>query len=247
MLAPARVLVERTMPASHPTIPPQAASLLARAAGLLRAGRPAEAVAPPAAGRVPGAPGNAAILHDLGLACLECGRPHDAVRRCKPRSRLTRASPMRICALGIALEATGAVDAALMSYRRASVVRPSLADAHYRAGALLDDLGQAAPAVEAFRGPPRPRRKPRWGAWRRRARRWRVSARPMPRKPCGRRWRWTPAIQLRWSFWATSWPMPGISTKRAVCCSKQSRARRCAPGPITMSRAAARWGPAMRL
>ena len=132
------------------TIPPRAAALLARAAALLRDGRPGDAVAPLREAAA-WAPGNAAILHDLGLACLECGRIGDAVAALQGA---VEADPFFADAhlrLGIALEAAGAVDAALMSYRRAFVVQPKLADAHFRLGALLDSLGHAAAAIEAFK------------------------------------------------------------------------------------------------
>jgi Flp pilus assembly protein TadD len=56
----------------------QVAPLLAQATQFLKAGRPADAVAPLRAAAL-WLPGNAAILHDLGLACLECGRIGEAV------------------------------------------------------------------------------------------------------------------------------------------------------------------------
>ena len=133
-----------------PSPPPHVSPLLARAAQALQAGRPGDAVPPlREAARI--APGNAAILHDLGLACLECGLLGEAVSTLQ---RAVAADPRYADAhlrLGIALEAAGGFDSALAAYRRATELLPSLADARYRAGDLLDSLGHTAPAIEAFR------------------------------------------------------------------------------------------------
>ena len=135
---------------SSPVGSPQVAGLLARAAQSLRAGRPADAVWPlrEAARRQPG---DAAILHDLGLACLQCGQLGDAVAALQGA---TAADPRFADAhlrLGIAWEAAGSVDAALAAYRAATAVLPSLADARYRAGGLLETLGRTSEAADAFR------------------------------------------------------------------------------------------------
>jgi tetratricopeptide (TPR) repeat protein len=124
--------------------------LLAQAAQWLRAGRPAEAI-PLLREAARRDPGNADILHDLGLACLECGligEAIDALRRAIAKRPNYADAHLR---LGIALDAAGAVQAALAAYRAASDLLPSLADAHYRAADLLDSLGQTAPAIQAFR------------------------------------------------------------------------------------------------
>ena len=63
---------------SNAAVPNHVASLLALATKLLRAGRPAEAIAPLRdAGLLE--PFNPIIQHDLGLACLEVGRVPDAI------------------------------------------------------------------------------------------------------------------------------------------------------------------------
>jgi tetratricopeptide (TPR) repeat protein len=118
---------------------------LALAAALLRAGRPADAIAP--LREAPRAqPNDANILHDLGLACLEAGQIADAITALQAaiaaRPRLADAH----LRLGIALEAAGALDPALTAYRRAAT-----ADAQYRAGDLLDSLGRTADAIAAWR------------------------------------------------------------------------------------------------
>jgi len=133
-----------------PNAPPHVSPLLARAAQALKAGRPGDAV-PPLREAARALPGNAAILHDLGLACLECGLLGEAVATLQ---RAVAADPRYADAhlrLGIALEAAGGFDAALAAYRRASELLPSLADARYRAGDLLDSLGHTAEAIDAFR------------------------------------------------------------------------------------------------
>lgn len=54
------------------------APLLGLATRLLRAGKPAEAIAP-LRQAAEGQPANATILHDLGLACLQAGLLAEAV------------------------------------------------------------------------------------------------------------------------------------------------------------------------
>jgi tetratricopeptide (TPR) repeat protein len=133
-----------------PPYPPQVTRKLADAAQLLRARRPADAIAPlrDAAASMPG---DAAILHDLGVACLECGLHAEAVTALQ---RAIAADPRYADAhlrLGIAWEASGALTAALAAYQRAARLLPSLADAAYRAGDLLDSLGQSTGAASAYR------------------------------------------------------------------------------------------------
>jgi len=136
-------------PAS-PAKVPQAAPLLAIAAQFLRAGRPGEAIGPlrEAARRWPG---NDAILHDLGLACLESGQIGEAIAALRGSVAANPRFADAHLRLGIALEVSGAPDAALASYQRAAEVLPSLADARYRAGNLLDSLGRTREAIVAFR------------------------------------------------------------------------------------------------
>jgi tetratricopeptide (TPR) repeat protein len=123
---------------------------LAQAARALRAGRPADAI-PWLRNAALLRPGNANILHDLGLACLECGQLEEAIAVLQ---RAIAANPRFADAylrLGIALEASSALEGALEAYRRASALEPSLADARYREGNLLDSLGQSPQAGAAFR------------------------------------------------------------------------------------------------
>jgi tetratricopeptide (TPR) repeat protein len=129
--------------------PPQVAPLLAQAAHLLKAGRPADAVVPlrQAAHWLPG---NAAVLHDLGLACLECGRVGEAVDALRGSIAADPGFQDSHLRLGIALEATGSVDGALAAYRRAAELQP-LPEATYRAANLLDNLGHEPQAIEMFR------------------------------------------------------------------------------------------------
>jgi len=75
---------------------------------LLRAGRPGDAVVPlrEAARWLPG---NAAILHDLGLACLECGRIGEAVTALQSSVAVDPGFQDSHLRLGIALEAAGGI------------------------------------------------------------------------------------------------------------------------------------------
>jgi tetratricopeptide (TPR) repeat protein len=125
------------------------APLLAQATRLLEAGRPADAVAPlREAARC--LPGNAAILHDLGLACLECGRVGEAVTALRSSVAADPGFQDSYLRLGIALEAAGAVEDALAAYHRAAQLQPP-AEASYRLANLFETLGHAARAIEAFR------------------------------------------------------------------------------------------------
>jgi len=131
-------------------MPHQVAPLLALAAQHLRAGRPAEAIAPlrDAALLQPFDP---IIQHDLGLACLEVGRVPDAVVALQ---RAVAANPRYADAyfrLGIALEKLGNTGGAIAAYDRATELLPSLTEAWFRAGALVYELGHRDEAIGCFR------------------------------------------------------------------------------------------------
>jgi tetratricopeptide (TPR) repeat protein len=127
----------------------QVAPLLAQATQLLKAGRPADAVAPLRAAAL-WLPGNAAILHDLGLACLECGLLGEAVTALRNSIAADPGFQDSHLRLGIALEAAGAVDDALGAYHRAAQLKP-LAEASYRLANLFENLGHRDRAIETFR------------------------------------------------------------------------------------------------
>jgi len=136
-------------PNSSAALPPQVTPLLAQAAHFLKAGRPADAVVP-LRQAVRWLPGNAAVLHDLGLACLECGRIGEAVDALRGSIAADPGFQDSYLRLGIALEVTGAVEGALAAYQRAAELQP-LPEATYRAANLLDNLGHAPQAIEMFR------------------------------------------------------------------------------------------------
>ncbi len=126
------------------------ASLLALATQLLKAGRPADAIAPLRdAARLQ--PSNSIIQHDLGLACLEVGRVPDAIAALQ---RAVASDPRYTDAyfrLGIALEKLGNLGGAIAAYDRATKLQPSLAEAWFRAGALVYTLGHREEAIGCFR------------------------------------------------------------------------------------------------
>jgi tetratricopeptide (TPR) repeat protein len=134
----------------NPAAPQQVASLLALATQFLRAGRPAEAIAPLRDAALI-QPSNAAIQHDLGLACLEVGRIPEAVAAlqqavaCNPRYTDAHFR------LGTALEKLGDLNGALAAYDRATKLQPSLTEAWFRAGALVYTLGHRDEAIGCFR------------------------------------------------------------------------------------------------
>jgi tetratricopeptide (TPR) repeat protein len=133
-----------------PTAPQQLAPLLALAAKLLQAGRPADAIVPLRdAARLE--PFNPIVQHDLGLACLEVGRLTDAVvalqRAIASNPRYTDA----YFRLGIALEKLGSIGEAIVAYDHATRLQPSLTEAWFRAGALVYTLGYRDEAIGCFR------------------------------------------------------------------------------------------------
>jgi Flp pilus assembly protein TadD len=124
--------------------------LLALAAELLRAGRPADAIAPlhEAALLQPSDP---IIQHDLGLACLEIGRTPEAIAAFQ---RAVSSNPRYADAyfrLGIALEKLGDRGSAVVAYDRATKLQPSLTETWFRAGALVHTMGHREEAIGCFR------------------------------------------------------------------------------------------------
>jgi tetratricopeptide (TPR) repeat protein len=134
----------------NPTAPQQVAPLLALAASLLRAGRPAEAIVPLRDAALI-EPSNAVIQHDLGLACLEVDRVTDAVAALQQAVACNPRYTDAYFRLGIALEKLGNMGGALAAYDRATTLLPSLTEAWFRAGALVYTLGHRAEAIACFR------------------------------------------------------------------------------------------------
>ena len=109
----------------NPAAPQQVAPLLALATQLLRAGRPADAIAPLRDAALL-QPSNPIIQHDLGLACLEVGRVPDAIAALQ---RAVASNPRYADAyfrLGIALEKLGNIRGAIAAYDRATEAAPIL-------------------------------------------------------------------------------------------------------------------------
>src|SRR5580700_11613689 len=134
----------------NPVAPQQMAPLLALATQLLRAGRPADAIAPLRDAALL-QPFNSTIQHDLGIACLEVGRVSDAIAALQ---RAVASNPRYADAyfrLGIALEKLGNIGGALAAYDHATKLLPSLTEAWFRAGALVYILGHREEAVGCFR------------------------------------------------------------------------------------------------
>jgi Flp pilus assembly protein TadD len=134
----------------NPAAQQQVAPLLAMATTLLRAGRPADAIAPLRDAALL-QPSNVFIQHDLGLACLEVGRVPDAIAALQ---RAVAGNPRYTDAhfrLGIALEKSGNIGGAIAAYDRATKLLPSLAEAWFRAGALVYTLGHREEAIGCFR------------------------------------------------------------------------------------------------
>ena len=130
--------------------PRQVAPLLALAAELLGAGRPAEAIAPLRDAALM-EPFNAIIQHDLGLACLEVGRVSDAVAALQRAVAINPRYGDAHFRLGIALEKMGDIGGAILAYDRATQLLASLSEAWFRAGALVCELGNRDEAIGCFR------------------------------------------------------------------------------------------------
>jgi tetratricopeptide (TPR) repeat protein len=136
--------------------------LLARAAELLTAGRPAEAITP-LRDAVFLAPANPLIQHDLGLACLEVGRLPEAIEALQRAVSLKPRFADAHFRLGIALEKAGHLGAALVAYDRATELQPTLTEAWFRAGALVYTMGHRQEAIGCFRRAAASGQKTRFG------------------------------------------------------------------------------------
>src|SRR5579862_9237382 len=134
----------------NPAMPHQVAPLLALAAQHLRAGRPADAIAPLRDAAVL-QPFDPIIQHDLGLACLEVDLVREAIAAFQ---RAVSSNPRYADAyfrLGIALEKLGDLRAAVAAYDRATELQPTLTEAWFRAGALVYTMGHRDEAIGCFR------------------------------------------------------------------------------------------------
>lgn len=137
-------------PAQISTAAARTAPLLARAADLLRARRPGDAIVPlREAARLQ--PLDSNIQHDLGLACLECGLVSDAIAALQSAVASNPRFAKGFLRLGVALEANGDTIAAIAAYCQAADLLPSLIEAHYRAGCLYESRGHRADALGRFR------------------------------------------------------------------------------------------------
>ena len=134
----------------NPAAPQQVAPLLALATQFLRAGRPAEAIAP-LRGAALLQPSNPVILHDLGLACLEIGRVPDAIAALQQAVISNPRYADAYFRLGIAFESLGNIREAIAAFDRATKLLPSLTEAWFRAGALVYILGHREEAIGCFR------------------------------------------------------------------------------------------------
>ncbi len=138
--------VEIDMPHS----PDPVAALIELASEMLRAGRPADAIAPLRDAGVL-EPTNAVIQHDLGLACLEAGRIPDAIAALQQAVASNPGYGDAHFHLGIALEKQGDIGGAIVAYDRTTELQPFHTEAWFRAGALVYTLGHRAEAIGCFR------------------------------------------------------------------------------------------------
>src|SRR6202030_1861000 len=130
--------------------PQQVAPLLELAIKSLRAGRPADAIAPLRDAALL-QPSNPSIQHDLGLACLEAGRVPDAIAALQQAVAINPRYADAYFRLGIALEKLGDIGGAIVAYHRATELLPSLTEAWVRAGDLVYTRGHRDEAIDCFR------------------------------------------------------------------------------------------------
>ena len=135
--------------ASGPPTAEPIGALLEFAVAALRAGRPADAIAPLRQAALL-SPQASMIHHDLGLACLETGLIQESVDAFRRAVASDPSSTNAHFHLGISLERLGDVGAALAAYHRATELKPSLTEAWYRAGALVYTLGHRDEAIACF-------------------------------------------------------------------------------------------------
>jgi Flp pilus assembly protein TadD len=124
--------------------------LITQATQLLAQGRTAEAI-PKLREAARLQPDNSAVLHDLGLACLNCGLVAEAVAALQRAVATNPKFARGHMQLGVALEAARNQVAAIEAYRRAAELLPSLTEAVYRAANLLEAHGQGNEALALFR------------------------------------------------------------------------------------------------
>ncbi|HKV80809.1 MAG TPA: sulfotransferase [Candidatus Sulfotelmatobacter sp.] len=134
----------------NPTPPQQISPLLALATEMLRAGRPADAIAPLRDAALM-EPFNPSIQHDLGLACLELGNVPDAIASLQQAVAINPRYADAHFRLGIAFEKLGNIGGAIVAYDRATQLLPSLTEAWFRAGALVYTMGHRDEAIACFR------------------------------------------------------------------------------------------------
>ena len=133
-----------------PTFARHVAPLLAVATQFLKAGQPADAIAPLRDAALL-QPSNATVWHDLGLACLEVGLVPDAIGALQQAVGVNPRYTDAYFRLGIALEKAGDLRGAILAYDRATELLPSLTEAWFRAGALVFMLGHREEAIGCFR------------------------------------------------------------------------------------------------
>jgi tetratricopeptide (TPR) repeat protein len=135
---------------SKPAAPQQVPPQVALATEFLRAGRPADAIAPLRDATLR-EPFNANIQHDLGLACLEVGDVAESIAAFQRAVAINPRYTDAYFRLGIALEKQGNLRAAIVAYHRATQLLPSLTEAWFRAGALVYTMGHLDEAIGCFR------------------------------------------------------------------------------------------------
>ena len=96
-------------------------------------------------------PNSAAVVHDLGLSCLEAGLCAEAVAAFKRATQIKPAFAHAFWRLGVALELCGEINPALDALRKATELQPRLPEAQFRLGLLLEHVGHRHEAGVRYR------------------------------------------------------------------------------------------------
>jgi tetratricopeptide (TPR) repeat protein len=134
---------------SSPSASSHVEPLLQMAVESLKAGRPADAIAPLREAAML-RPADPFIHHDLGLACLEMGDLPQAIASLQQAISLDAGYADAYFRLGIALEKLGDTAGAIGAYHHATKLLPSFTEAWFRAGALVYTLGHRHEAIGCF-------------------------------------------------------------------------------------------------
>lgn len=96
-------------------------------------------------------PNHAKSLHELGVVVYQMGRRDRGVELIRQATRRDGRNPRYLLNLGNALKNQGELDDAIAAFRKAIVIKPDLAEAHFNLGSALSDQGRLHETIAAYR------------------------------------------------------------------------------------------------